>query len=160
MKMLPDVDEIYFPLVMKTWVVNRAALLRRLADKNLNVRQPGYKSDHDKEARFGAACAPGDYLFVDRPLSTISAAKRLVAERYPKLIPKRHGPYHVLNVGPKFPKVLEDGVENSVSIDCVLRVTKENDALDQTLEKLTDPNKQVANPQIIRKSTRRCSSML
>lgn len=51
-----------------------------------------------------------------------------------------HGPYRVLGVRPEYLQILQEGVENSVSINRVARVTKEGGPPYVPLPKTVGPN--------------------
>lgn len=133
--MLLDVNNFYLSLALLVRLINRAALLRRLADKNLKVGQHRYKWYHGKKIRFEPKYASVTYLSVDRAPLTASGAEWLTAEGYSELIPKRHGPYRVLSIGPEHVMTHQEGVESLVSINHISRVTQEEDAHEQPLSK-------------------------
>lgn len=64
-------------------------------------------------------------MFVDGPLLTTLAAQHLTAKGYWKLMPRIHGPYRVFTVLLKYLKMLQEGVENSITINRVIRLAQE-----------------------------------
>lgn len=67
---------------MRISVINHAALPRLLANKTFKIAENCYKLDQDKKVCFESTYVPSDYVFVDRPPLTNSAAKRKATEGY------------------------------------------------------------------------------
>lgn len=55
-----DVNHMDLTIEMWIYLINRVALLRRLADECLKVAQKRYWSNHDKKDRFGPIYAHED----------------------------------------------------------------------------------------------------
>lgn len=71
---------------MQTRLINRTAILRRLADIYVKVAQKPYKSGHDKNVYFEPTYVSDDYVFDNRPSPTTPAVELLAAEVYSKLM--------------------------------------------------------------------------
>lgn len=92
------VDSIDSPIALQIRLINRATLIKRLADKHLGFAQKRCKLDHNKKIGLERTHASGEYDFVDRTPLVTSAADHLAAKGYLKPIPKRHSPYRGLSV--------------------------------------------------------------
>lgn len=86
--MPPKVSDIDSPLEMRIRLINRAAVLRQLADRNLKVEQKRYITAHNEKVRLKLIYAPGDYVLVDRSPVTTSTSDCLTNRGYRKLTPK------------------------------------------------------------------------
>lgn len=100
-----DVNNIDWLLAIWIPLISCTALLWKLAYEVLKMTQPG------------------NYAFANRPLLAISTTKRMAAEGYFKLMPKRHSMYLVLIARPQMLKLLHERVGNSTGINSATRVS-------------------------------------
>lgn len=98
-------------------LIHKTTFLRQAASDSLRKAQQQHKAKYDNQVRFEPFFAPGDHVFVERPLLTASPAERLASEGYSKLLRKRLSPYRIIRTGPEYVKILQDGIENVVSIN-------------------------------------------
>lgn len=94
------------------------------------MEQKDYRPDRDEKASLKPTDALDDFIYIERPPLTTSAAERLATKGYLELIPERHGLYGVLSFRPEFMKIILEGVENSVTTNRATRNTQEGNALD------------------------------
>lgn len=73
----------------------------------------------------------GHHVFVDRPHKQITSAARLEHEPHPKLLSKTVRPFRLILIKRPIVTIEEDGIHNTVSIDCVTRAPIERDATDK-----------------------------
>lgn len=91
-RMPPDVQDAKSPMDYRNRLTNEAALLRMLANKNLENDLGKFKVDHNKRSCFEPRFAPGGFVFIKPPQLFASAAERMESKGYGKLIPGRTAP--------------------------------------------------------------------
>lgn len=82
-----DVEHVYNAMSPRVRLIHGVAELKRLADNNSWQAQVRRKRDLAQTVRFEPTFAPGDYVFVERPLLTPNDAKLLAIESYSELRP-------------------------------------------------------------------------
>lgn len=97
-----------------------------MMNTNLRRAQENYKANRNECLQCEPFLAAAKSLFVEQPpLSTFPAA-RIAAEGYTKLLPRRQDPYHVVSVGPQIVEILQDGIEDPMSNNRIIRVPRGN----------------------------------
>lgn len=62
-----DISEIDLPPSYRLYLINLAASLRKMADKDSKNAQARLKKDYDKHVLFEPRVAAGDHVFSERP---------------------------------------------------------------------------------------------
>lgn len=142
----PDVSSIGFWPEIRFSIIIRAAVLWDLVNELFKVARKCYKSDYDEKIRLEPTCVPGDYILASRPPIATSAFECLAGDAYSESLPRRHRPYHVLSVRSKYQSILEEGIENSVSISCITGVRQKGDTPDKIWRRSVRPETKSSQP--------------
>lgn len=76
-------------------------MLKQLADEDMKNVLTRHKKYYDKKGRFELRFAVGNFPFVDHALLKMSLSKRMAAESYKEMMPRRPGPYRILSFYPE-----------------------------------------------------------
>lgn len=115
--MTPDVSQIYSTLAYGLYLIHRAALINKSGDSNYRKGKAGYKKGYNKHVRFRSFLIVADYVIVEgSPLMT-TATDRKGFEGYSKLLSSHTDPYLVIGVGREYAKIIQNGIQNTVSIN-------------------------------------------
>lgn len=97
-----------------------------MTSANPRRSQETYNADRHKRVRFEPSFEQGHSVFIEIPPLSTSPAERPAAERYTKLLPRRLGPNCIISVGPEYVKIMQDGIESTVSNNRIPRVPRAN----------------------------------
>lgn len=90
-----------------------------MANVNLRQSKEAQEANEEKRVQFEPTFASGDSFVIEKPQLSISLVELLTAERHTKLRPQQLAPYRTISVGPEYVKGWHDGIENTVSINCI-----------------------------------------
>lgn len=88
------------------------------ADNRMKTAQRRCKDDHNRQIRKAPKKIEIEQsIYLDRPPMIKSAAERLAAEAYSKLLSTKSGPFRLIKVKPKTLTIDEDGIRNAAPVD-------------------------------------------
>lgn len=130
-----DVEHVESAIALQFSFNRQENVLKGMADTNLGLAVGGYNRENNKMVGFDAAFVPGDCVLVERPAPTTTATERIATESCSRLRPCPLGSYPNISVGREVIRIMEEGIENTVSINGVSRNTNPDRATEQNGER-------------------------
>lgn len=119
-----DVSKIDSFLLYKLFPVHRAALRRKMEDRNYRNPPVWYRNDHDKQVQFKLRFAVGEHVFEDPHANAICCIPHglwRISQAPASCIEL----YQAMRIGLDYVNMDQEGIQNSISINCQSRVTEE-----------------------------------
>lgn len=93
------VREIDSKLAYRLRLIDRAVLLKKIADKYAQNERAQHNRNYDKNVQFKSPFAAPNGIFVERPPLSASATDKISDKGYSKLMLLFTGPYRVISFG-------------------------------------------------------------
>lgn len=105
------------PKFLGSKLLHRPAVMRQRTNKKLTNMKCEYKDHRFCHVRAKSTFRFGQPVYVEHPVSSVRAAKRVGTDSYSKLLPRRLGPYCVLSPTDEPMKIDEEGLPSTTFCD-------------------------------------------